>query len=82
MRTSLAWIQPHHHGAILRCILNTVNSFLCSSTNYLENQLLPDDLIIVKNHGDDKKDVWDTKDVLESPRDVHNKVEIQINSKF
>jgi hypothetical protein len=38
--------------------------------------LLPDDLIIVSNHGDDYEDVHDTKDVLESPRDAHNKVEI------
>jgi hypothetical protein len=82
MRTSLAWIQPHPHGAILRHILNTINSFLCSSTNYLKNRLLPNDLIIVRNHGDDKEDVRDTIDVLESPRDMHKKVEIQTNSKF
>jgi hypothetical protein len=60
MRTSLAWIQSHPHGAILRHILNTVNSFLCSSINYLENRLLPNDLIIVKNHGDDEEDVRDS----------------------
>jgi hypothetical protein len=53
MRTCLSWIQPHPHGAILRDLLNTVNSFLCSSTNYFENQLLPNDLIIVRNHEDD-----------------------------
>jgi hypothetical protein len=81
MRTSLTWIQPHHHGAILRHILNTINLFLCSSVNYLKNQLLPNDLIIVWNNRDDE-DIWDTKDVLESPRDVHNKVEIQTNSEF
>jgi hypothetical protein len=56
-----------------------VNLFLCSSTNYLENQLLPNDLIIVMNHGDNDEEAQDTKDVLESPRDVHNKVEIQTN---
>jgi rRNA processing protein Krr1/Pno1 len=27
-------------------------------------------------------DVQDTKDELERPRDMHNKVEIQINSEF
>jgi hypothetical protein len=55
MRTSVTWIQPHPHGAILRHISNTVISFLCSSVNYLENRLLPNDLIIVRNHGDDEK---------------------------
>jgi hypothetical protein len=37
MRTHLSWIQPHPHGAILIYLLNTVNSFLCSSTKYFEN---------------------------------------------
>jgi hypothetical protein len=54
MRTSLAWIQPHPHGVILRYFLNTVNSFLCSSNNYLENRLLSNDLMIVRKHGDDE----------------------------
>jgi hypothetical protein len=69
MRTSLAWIQSHHHGAILRYLLNMINPFLYSSTNYLENRLLPNNLIILRNHSDDEEDVWDTKDMLESPRD-------------
>jgi hypothetical protein len=30
-----------------------VNSFLCSSTNDLENRLLPNDLIIIRNQGVD-----------------------------
>jgi hypothetical protein len=55
MRTSATRIQPHHHGAILRHISSMVISFLCSSINYLENQLLPNDLIIVRNHGDDEE---------------------------
>jgi hypothetical protein len=59
-----------------------VNSFLCHSTNYLENRLLPNDLIIVRNHGDEEEDVRDTKDILESPRDAYTKVEIQYNSEF
>jgi hypothetical protein len=42
-----------------------VNSFLCSSTNYLENRLLPNELIIVWNHEDDEEDKWDIKRVLE-----------------
>jgi hypothetical protein len=56
MRTCLSWIQPHPQGAILRHLLNMVNSFLCFSTNYFENQLLPNDLIIVRNHGDDEEE--------------------------
>jgi hypothetical protein len=58
-----------------------VNSFLCSSNNYFENQLLPNDLIIVRNHGDDE-DEWDIKRTLEGHGDMHIKVEIQSNSKF
>jgi hypothetical protein len=49
MRTCLSWIQPHSHGAILRHLLNKVKSFLYSSTNYFENRLLPNDLIIVRS---------------------------------
>jgi hypothetical protein len=82
MRTYLACIQPCPHGAIPRHILNTINSFLCCFSNYLENRLLPNDLSIVRNHGDEEDDIWDTKDDLETPRDVHNKVEIQTNSEF
>jgi hypothetical protein len=82
MRTFLASIQPHPRGVILRHNLNMVNSFLRSSTNYLENQLLPNDLIIVRNHVDDEEDVRDTKDMMESPRDTQTKVEIQSNSEF
>jgi hypothetical protein len=79
--TSLTWIQPHRHVVILRHILNT-NSFLCPSTNYLDNRLLPNCLIIVRNHEDDEEDIQDIKDVLESPRDVHNMAEIQTNSEL
>jgi hypothetical protein len=67
---------------ILRYLLNTVNSFLCSSTKYFENRLLHNDLIIVSNHEDDDKDEWDTKRVLKRQGDAHIKVEIQSNSKF
>jgi hypothetical protein len=56
MRTYLSWIQPYPLGVILRHLLNTVNSFLRASTNYFENQLLPNDLIIVRNLGDDEED--------------------------
>jgi hypothetical protein len=51
--TFISRIQPHPHGAILRHLLNMVNSFLCLSTNYFENRLLPNDLIIVWIHGED-----------------------------
>jgi hypothetical protein len=56
MRMCLSWIQPHPHGAILRHLLNMVNSFLYSSINYFENRLLSNDLIIVRNYGDDEED--------------------------
>jgi hypothetical protein len=59
-----------------------VNLFLCSFISYLENRLLPNDLIIVRNHGDDEKDVWYIKGVLKSPREVHNKLENQPNSEL
>jgi hypothetical protein len=74
MRPSVAWIQPHPHGAILRHISNTVISFLCSFINYLENQLLPNDLIIVRNHRDDEEDDRDIKRALERQGDVHIKL--------
>jgi hypothetical protein len=82
MRTSVAWIQPHPHGAILRHLSNTVNSFFCSSVNYYVNQLLANDLIIVRNHGADEDDEWDIKRALERQVDAHIKVEIQSNSEF
>jgi hypothetical protein len=82
MRTFLSWIQPHLYGAILRHLLNTVNSFLYSSTNYFDNRLPPNDLIIVRNDGDDDEDERDIKRVLERQEDVHINVEIQCNSEF
>jgi hypothetical protein len=82
MRTCLSWIQPYPHAAILTDLLNTVNPFLCSSTNYSENRLLPNDLIINRNHGDDEEDEQDIKRALERQGDEHIKVEIQSNSEF
>jgi hypothetical protein len=81
LQTCLSWVQPHPHGAILRHLLDTVNSFLCS-TNYFENRLLSNDLIIVRNHGDDEEDEWDIKRVLKRQGDAHIKVNIQYSSKF
>jgi hypothetical protein len=65
MRTCLSCIQPHPHGVILRHLLNMVNSFLCSSNNHFENQFLPNDLIIVRNHGDDDEDEQNIRRELE-----------------
>jgi phosphoribosylanthranilate isomerase len=81
-RTSVAWIQPQSHRAILRHNSNMVISFLSSSINYLDNLLLPNDLIIVQNHGDDEEDTKDIKRVLERQGDVNIKVEIQSNLEF
>jgi hypothetical protein len=44
--------------------------------------LLPNDLIIVWNHGDDEEDEWDIKRALGRQGDAHIKVEIQSNSEF
>jgi hypothetical protein len=44
--------------------------------------LLPNNLIIVRNHGDDEEDKWDTKRVPDRQKDVQIKVEIQSNSEF
>jgi hypothetical protein len=74
MRTWLSRIQPHPHGAILRHLLNMANSFLSSSTNYFKNRLLPNDLIIVRNHGDDEEDEWYIRRALERQGDAHIKV--------
>jgi hypothetical protein len=82
MRTCLSWIQPHPHVTIPRHLLDKVNLFLCSSTNYFENRLLPNDLIVVRNHGDDEKDEQDIKRALGRQGDAHIKVEIHSNLKF
>jgi hypothetical protein len=58
-----------------------VNLFLCYYTNYLENQLLINGLIIVRNQGDDE-DIPDTKDVMQSQGNTRTKVEIESNSEF
>jgi hypothetical protein len=82
MRTCLSWIQPHPHVTIRRHLLNMVNSFLCSSIVYFKNRLLPNDLIIVRNHGDNEVDNRDIKRALERQGDAHIKVEILSNSEF
>jgi hypothetical protein len=82
MRTCLLWIQPHPRGAILRHLLNMVNSFLCSSTNYFENRLVPNNLIIVRKHGDDEEDERNIKRGQERQGDAHIKMEIKSNLEF
>jgi hypothetical protein len=59
-----------------------VNPSFCSSTNYFDNQLLPNDLVIVRDHGDDEEDEWDMKRVLERQGDAHIKVDIKSNLEF
>jgi len=49
------------------------NKLLCTFSNF-ENKLLPNDLIIVKNHGDDEEDVE------EEFGDVQAKLEVQFMS--
>jgi hypothetical protein len=44
--------------------------------------LLPNDLIIIRNHRDDEEDEWVIKRVLERQEEAHIKVEIQSNSEF
>jgi hypothetical protein len=44
--------------------------------------LLPNYLIVVRNHGDDEKDERDIKRALMRQGDVHIKMEIQSNSEF
>jgi hypothetical protein len=56
---TLATIIPsvEIHGPITRSraqqLNHQVNSFLCSSAYNIESRLLPNDLIILRNHGDD-----------------------------
>jgi hypothetical protein len=44
--------------------------------------LLPNDLIIVRNYGDEEEDERDIKRALERQGDAHIKVEIQSNLEF
>jgi glutaredoxin len=59
-----------------------VNSFLYSSTNYFDNHLLTNDLIIVRNHGDYKEDERDIKRALQRQGAAHINVEIKSNSEL
>jgi glutaredoxin len=59
-----------------------VNSFLYSSTNYFDKQLLTNDLIIVRNHRDYKEDERDIKRALQRQGAAHINVEIKSNSEL
>jgi hypothetical protein len=82
MRISHTWIQPHHHRAILRHILNTVNLFQITLSIDFENILPPDNLIIVRNHGDDDEDVGESFRGVEDQHGHPIQVGDQPNSKF
>jgi hypothetical protein len=59
-----------------------VNSFLCSSTYNIESRLLPNDLIVLRNQGDDHGGQTGIKKVLESQGDMHEKLVNQSNSEL
>jgi hypothetical protein len=45
-----------------------VNSFLCSSTNNIESRLLPNDLIVLRNQGDDHGEQTEHQEGVGVPR--------------
>jgi hypothetical protein len=56
-----------------------VNSFLCSSAYNIKSRLLPNDLIVLSNQGEDHGGQTNIKKVLQSQGDVHEKVANQSN---
>jgi riboflavin synthase len=46
------------------------------------NRLLPNHVIMVKNHEDDEEDEWDIKRALDRQENEHIKVKIQSNLEF
>jgi hypothetical protein len=60
-----------------------VNSFLCSSAYNIESRLLPNNLIVLRNQGEDHGEQMESiKKVLESQEDMHKKVANQSNSEL
>jgi hypothetical protein len=57
-----------------------VNSFLHSSPKDLDNRLLPNDLIVIRNQGVDHGGHVGHQEDAGEPRRHHNKVEVQANS--
>jgi hypothetical protein len=60
------------HGPIIRSrakqINHQVNSFLCSSINDLENRLLLNDLIVIRNQGVDQGAHLEHQECAREPR--------------
>jgi hypothetical protein len=46
-------LQGPNTRSLAQQLRHQVNSFLCSSTNDIENRLLPNDLIVIRNQGVD-----------------------------
>jgi hypothetical protein len=59
-----------------------VNSFLCSSAYNIESRLLHNDLIILRNQGEDHEVQMSIKKMLKSQGDMHKKVVNQSNSEL
>jgi hypothetical protein len=82
MRTSLAWIYPHPHVALLRHILNTINSFQITLSIDFDNIFLPNDLILVRNHGDKEENVGESFRGMEDQQGHPIQVGDQSNLEF
>jgi hypothetical protein len=66
-------LRDHEHN-------NYVNSFLCPSTNDLENILLPNDLIVIRNQGvDHGEHVGHQEGAGEPGKHAQHGVEVQAN---
>jgi hypothetical protein len=69
MRTSIHWLQSFLPLRYLAQQLNhQVNSFLCSSAYNIESRLLPNDLIVLRNQGEDHGGQMKHQEGAEEPR--------------
>jgi hypothetical protein len=75
-------ILCHITRSLAQQLNHQVNSFLCSSTYNIESRLLPNDLIVLRNQGEDNGGQTKHKNVLESQGDVHEKVANESNSEL
>jgi hypothetical protein len=57
-----------------------VSSFLCSSLYEFENILLPNDYIVIRNNGEDKKTLGEGPRVMEDQGGRPNQVNFECNS--
>jgi hypothetical protein len=64
MKPTLRWIQPHVNTLsesititdfIQRCILSTVSLFLYAFIDDSKNRLLPNNVMMIRNYGEDKE---------------------------